>query len=69
MKIIRIFVIVFSLFVLWLRVSVFINSKVCLTYGAASDEDIANVISYSKVIFIYALLVVIFLATTFFNNK
>ena len=68
-KIIRVFIIVFSLFVLWLTVSVFINSKVCLTYEAASEEDITNVIFYSKVIFIYALSIVIFLVTTFFNNK
>lgn len=68
-KIIKVFIFIFSLFVLWFTVSIFINSKVCLTYEAASVEDISNIIFYSKVVFIYALSIVAFLAATFINSK
>jgi len=64
-NIFRWLMIAFSGFILYIVFGIYMNSSVCLTYESASVADIQYVNSYSKVIILYTVLMIVFLITSF----
>ena len=58
------FMVIFSGYVLYIMFGILLNSSVCLTYEAASVSDIQYVNTFSKVIMLYILCVLVFLFTS-----
>jgi len=64
-NIFRWLMIAFSGFILYIVFGIYMNSSVSLTYESASVADIQYVNSYSKVIILYTVLMIVFLITSF----
>lgn len=68
-KIIKLFVITFSLFVLYLSIWVVLNGKVSLKYNAMSIEDINHIIHYALLVIVYEIVVLLILLLPFSNKR
>ncbi|MCL6748327.1 cytochrome C [Prevotella sp. TCVGH] len=68
-KTVKYFVILFSLYVLYLSISVVLNGAVSLKYNAMSMEDINHVIHYALLVIVYAITILLVLILPFFIKK
>lgn len=68
-KIVKLFVIIFSLYVLYLSISVVLNGAVSLKYNAMSMEDINYVIHYALLVIVYEITVLLILLLPFFHKR
>lgn len=68
-KIIKLFVITFSLFVLYLSIGVVLNGEVSLKYNAMSIEDINHIIHYALLVIFYEIVVLLILLLPFSNKR
>lgn len=68
-KTVKYFVILFSLYVLYLSISVVLNEAVSLKYNAMSMEDINHVIHYALLVIVYAITILLVLILPFFIKK
>ncbi len=68
-KTVKYFVILFSLYVLYLSISVVLNGAVSLKYDAMSMEDINYVIHYALLVIVYAITILLVLILPFFIKK
>jgi hypothetical protein len=68
-KTVKYFVILFSLYVLYLSISVVLNGAVSLKYNAMSMEDINHVIHYALLVIVYAITILLALILPFFIKK
>ena len=59
------FVIIFSLYVLYLSISVVLNGEVSLKYNAVSMEDINHIIHYALLVIVYEIIVLLVLLLPF----
>lgn len=46
----------FSLIVIWLSASSYLNSLVCMKYEAMSSEDISSILFYEEIMLIYGII-------------
>ncbi len=53
-----IFIILFSIYLLYVLIGIYLNGMVNLTYEVYSLEDLKYVVSYSKILIIYVILVI-----------
>lgn len=58
-KRVKLFVIIFSLYVLYLSISVVLNEEVSLKYNAISTEDINHIIHYALLVIVYEIIVLL----------
>ena len=68
-KTVKYFVILFSLYMLYLSISVVLNGAVSLKYNAMSMEDINHVIHYALLVIVYAITILLVLILPFFIKK
>jgi hypothetical protein len=68
-KIFNVFVLLLSLYLLYITFGILINSSVSITYETASLEDIKYVHSYSKLFILYIILVLIYSFVVCIKNK
>lgn len=68
-KTVKYFVILFSLYVLYLSIAVILNGLVSLKYDAMSMEDINYVIHYALLVIVYAITILLVLILPFFIKK
>jgi hypothetical protein len=61
--------ILFSLYMLYILISIFLNANVSLTYTSVSLEDIKYIILYSKILIIYIIVVIVILFRSFFKKN
>ena len=66
---ISIVMIIFSFYLLYILVGIFLNANVNLKYTAVSIEDIKYIILYSKILIIYVVFVIIFLVLFLLRNN
>ncbi len=55
-RIIKILMLLFSLIVIWLSASSYLNSLVCMKYEAMSSVDISSIIVYEEIMIIYGII-------------
>jgi uncharacterized BrkB/YihY/UPF0761 family membrane protein len=67
--VITIMMMIFSFYLLYILVGIFLNANVNLKYDAVSIEDIKYIILYSKILIIYVAIVIIFLALILLKNN
>ena len=68
-KIVKLFIIIFSLYVLYSSISVVLNGEVCLKYNAMSMEDINHIIHYALLVIVYEITVFLVLLLPFFHKN
>lgn len=68
-KTVKYFVILFSLYVLYLSISVVLYGAVSLKYNAMSMEDINHVIHYALLVIVYAITILLVLILPFLLKR
>jgi hypothetical protein len=68
-KIAKYFVFLFSLYVLYLSISVVLNGEVSLKYNAMSMDDINYIIHYALIVIVYEITVLVAFLLHFFSKK
>lgn len=69
-KILKILMLLFSLIVIFLSISAYLNSSVCMKYETVSTEDIDSFILYEEIILTFGIVSSLyFLSAIFFKKK
>lgn len=68
-KTVKYFVILFSLYVLYLSIAVILNGVVNLKYNVMSMDDINNIIYYALLVIVYAITILLVLILPFLIKK
>ena len=68
-KTVKYFVILFSLYVLYLSIAVILNGLVNLKYNVMSMDDINHIIYYALLVIVYAITILLVLILPFFIKK
>ncbi len=68
-KTVKCFVILFSLYVLYLSIAVILNGLVNLKYNVMSMDDINHIIHYALLVIVYAITILLVLILPFFIKK
>lgn len=68
-KIIKLFVIIFSLFVLYLSIGIVLNGVVSLKYNAMSIDDINHIIHYALLVIVYEIVILLVLILPFIHKR
>ncbi len=68
-KTVKYFVILFSLYMLYLSIAVILNGVVNLKYNVMSMDDINNIIHYALLVIVYAITILLVLILLFLLKR
>lgn len=68
-KILKILMLLFSLIVIFLSISAYLNSLVCMKYETVSTEDIDSFILYEEIILTFGIVSSLYFLSAIFLKK